>query len=179
MLKSSCWWRFFGRSKLNFSFSLPSIILSIDASSVNSYQTKKYIRTEELHRFLIRKNNNVFKMTDPKMAKSRWKYLLSGTSLHLDFPADDKIVWDILGPNYSVNFPYGTRWCKWNESGFRPPLCTYRLNLARKTSWRWGDDPDDTVLQTQDSKFEPRRSEAQHATSRSRRLPTILTFTRG
>ena len=65
---------------------------------------------------------------------------------------------------------------KWNESGFRPPLCTYRLNWARRTSWGWWDD---TVLQTQDSKFEPWRSEAEHATSRSRRLPTILTFTRG
>ena len=31
----------------------------------------------------------------------------------------------------------------------------------------------------EDSKFEPWRSEAEHATSRSRRLPTILTFTRG
>ena len=68
---------------------------------------------------------------------------------------------------------------KWNESGFRPPLCTYRLNWARRTSWRWWDDWDDTVLQTQDLKFEPWRSEAEHATSRSRRLPTILTFTRG
>ena len=68
---------------------------------------------------------------------------------------------------------------KWNESGFRPPLCTYRLNWARRTSWGWWDDCDDTVLQTQDSKFEPWRSEAEHATSRSRRLPTILTFTRG
>ena len=65
---------------------------------------------------------------------------------------------------------------KWNESGFRPPLCTYRLNWARRTSWGWWDD---TVLQTQDSKFEPWRSEAEHPTSRSRRLPTILTFTRG
>ena len=37
----------------------------------------------------------------------------------------------------------------------------------------------DTVLQRQDSKFEPWRSEAEHATSRSRRLPTILSFTRG
>ena len=46
-------------------------------------------------------------------------------------------------------------WCgKWNESGFRPPLCTYRLN--------W----DDTALQTQDSKFKPWRSEAEHATQR-------------
>ena len=68
---------------------------------------------------------------------------------------------------------------KWNESGFRPPLCTYRLNWARRTSWGWWDDWDDTVLQTQGSKFEPWRSEAEHATSRSRRLPTILTFTRG
>ena len=68
---------------------------------------------------------------------------------------------------------------EWNESGFRPPLCTYRLNWARRTSWGWWDDWDDTVLQTQDSKFEPWRSEAEHATSRSRRLPTILTFTRG
>ena len=68
---------------------------------------------------------------------------------------------------------------KWNESGFRPPLCTYRLNWARRTSWGWWDDWDDTVLQTQVSKFEPWRSEAEHATSRSRRLPTILTFTRG
>ena len=67
---------------------------------------------------------------------------------------------------------------KWNDSGFRPPLCTYRLNWARKNSWGWWDDRDDTVLQTQDSKFEPWRSEAEHATSRSRRLPTMLTFTR-
>ena len=67
---------------------------------------------------------------------------------------------------------------KWNESGFRPPLCTYRLNWARRT-WGWWDDWDDTVLQTQDSKFEAWRSEAEHATSRSRRHPTILTFTRG
>ena len=68
---------------------------------------------------------------------------------------------------------------KWNEPGFRPPLCTYRLNWAWRTSWGWWDDWDDTVLQIQDSKFEPWRSEAEHATSRSRRLPTILTFTRG
>ena len=59
------------------------------------------------------------------------------------------------------------------------PLCTYRLNWARRTSWGWCDEWDDTVLQTQDSKFEPWRSEAEHATSRSRGLPTILTFTHG
>ena len=56
---------------------------------------------------------------------------------------------------------------------------SYRLNWARRTSWGWWDDWEDTVLQTQDSKFEPWWSEAEHATSRSRRLPTILTFTRG
>ena len=75
---------------------------------------------------------------------------------------------------------FWTNWLsKWNESGFRPPLCTYRLNCARRTSWGWWDDWDDTVLQIQDSKFEPWRSEAEHAASRSRRLPTILCFTRG
>ena len=68
---------------------------------------------------------------------------------------------------------------KWNESGFRPPLCTYRLNWAWRTSWGWWYEWDDTVLQTLDSKFEPWRSEAEHATSWSRRLPTILSFTRG
>ena len=68
---------------------------------------------------------------------------------------------------------------KWNESSFRPPLCAYRLNWARRTSWGWGDDWDDTVLQTQDSKFEPWRSVTENSTSRSRRHPTILTFTRG
>ena len=61
----------------------------------------------------------------------------------------------------------------------RPPLCTSRLNWARRTSWGWWDDWDGTVLQTQDSKFGPWRCEAEHATSRSRRFPTILTFTRG
>ena len=71
------------------------------------------------------------------------------------------------------------QWNKWNKSGFRPPLCTYRINWARRNSWGWWDDWDDTVLQTRESKFEAWRSEAEHATSRSRRLPTILTFTRG
>ena len=68
---------------------------------------------------------------------------------------------------------------KWIDSGFRPPLCTYKLNWARRTSWGWWHDWGDTVLPTQDSKFEPWRSEAEHATSRSRRLPTILNLTRG
>ena len=70
------------------------------------------------------------------------------------------------------------RQTKWNESGFRPPLCTYRLNWTRITSWGWWDDWDDTVLQTQDSKFELWRSEAEHANSRLRRLSTILILTR-
>ena len=90
-------------------------------------------------------------------------YNLCGISFVLKL-APDRIYTDLI---------------KWNESGFRPPLCTYRLNWARRTTWGWWDDWDDTVLQTQDSKFEPWRSEAEHATSRSRRLPTILTFTRG
>ena len=81
-------------------------------------------------------------------------------------------------PEQPILQPHKYVW-KWNESGFRPPLCTYRLNWARRTSWGWWDDWYDTVLQTQDSKFEPWRSEAEHATSQSRRLPTILTFTRG
>ena len=43
---------------------------------------------------------------------------------------------------------------KWNDWGFKPLLCTYRLNWAR-------------------------RSEAENATSRSRRFSTILSFTGG
>ena len=38
------------------------------------------------------------------------------------------------------------------------------------------DEWDDTALQTQDSKFEPWWSDAEHATSRPRRLTTILTL---
>ena len=55
-------------------------------------------------------------------------------------------------------------------------LCTYRLNWARRTTWEWWDEWDDTALLTQNSKFEPWRSEVEYATSRSRRLPTILSF---
>ena len=88
-----------------------------------------------------------------------------------------KVYCGCRSPTNAINSLFHEQ--KWNESGFRPPLCTYRLNWARRTSWGWWDDWDDTVLQTQDSKFEPWRSEAEHATSRSRRLPTILTFTRG
>ena len=75
---------------------------------------------------------------------------------------------------YALHAFWFPSWNKMNRA-----LCTYRLNWARRISWGWWDDWDDTVLQTQDSKFEPWRSEAEHATSRSRRLPTIVTFTRG
>ena len=95
-----------------------------------------------------------------------------------DFGPDDSLRYLFWRIARLWKYPYLLHH-KWNESGFRPPLCTYRLNWARRTSWGWWDDWDDTVLQTQDSKFEPWRSEAEHATSRSRRLPTILTFTRG
>ena len=33
---------------------------------------------------------------------------------------------------------------KLNDRGFRPPLWTCRLNLARITSWEWWDEWDDT-----------------------------------
>ena len=61
---------------------------------------------------------------------------------------------------------------KW--MGLRPLLCTYRLNLTRRTSWGWRGEWHDTALQTQDSKLEPWWSEAGHATSQSQRLPTIF-----
>ena len=54
--------------------------------------------------------------------------------------------------------PLGYDESEWNESGFRPLLCTYRLNWAKTASWGWWDEWDDTALQTQDSKFKPWRS---------------------
>ena len=80
---------------------------------------------------------------------------------------DPTMVQHLLDVSCSLGYP----WYKWNESGFMPLVCIYRLNWAKRTSWGWWDD---TVLQTQDSKFEPWRSEAKHATSRSRRLPTMI-----
>ena len=53
-------------------------------------------------------------------------------------------------------------------------MCTYRLNWAGRTSWEWWNKWDDTALQTHDLKFERCRSEAEHTTFRSRRLPTIF-----
>ena len=91
---------------------------------------------------------------------------------------DDNWICRVQCFSLFISYVFKYRKRKGNESGFRPSLCTYRLNWAWRTFWGWWDDWDDTVLQTQDSKFEPWRSEAEHATSRSRRLPTILTFTR-
>ena len=62
--------------------------------------------------------------------------------------------------------PFIDKW-KLNEWGFRPLSSTYRQNWTRRTSWAWWDEWDDTALQTQDSKFEPWRSESEHATSLS------------
>ena len=57
-------------------------------------------------------------------------------------------------------------WCGqfWNELFFRPPLCSYRLNWARRTSWgvrwmRWHCPPDTGF---------------KIWASRSQRLPTVL-----
>ena len=65
-----------------------------------------------------------------------------------------KITVNVIAIELSVQLKYNQRLRKkWNESGFRPFLCTYRLNWARRTSWGWWYHWDDTVLQTQDSKF--------------------------
>ena len=65
---------------------------------------------------------------------------------------------------------------KWMNCVFRPLLYTLRLNWIKRTSWGWWDEWDDTALQTQDSKYDPWRSEAEHTTSQSRRLLTILSL---
>ena len=44
---------------------------------------------------------------------------------------------------------------KWNEWGFKPPLCTYRLNWARRTSWGSWEECDYTYC-TPDTWFEIR-----------------------
>ena len=57
-------------------------------------------------------------------------------------------------------------------------LCNLNVHISAKLDQenvlRKGEELNDTALRTQDSKFEPYRSEAEQATSRSRRLPTIL-----
>ena len=62
---------------------------------------------------------------------------------------------------------YGWVEMKLKEWGFGTPFYTSRLNCAKRTSWGWWDEWDDTTFQTQDP------SEAEHATSRSQRFPTI------
>ena len=41
----------------------------------------------------------------------------------------------------------------WNVYDFRPLLCTFWLNLSRRTSWGWRDEWDGTALQTRESKI--------------------------
>ena len=80
---------------------------------------------------------------------------------------------------YSRVVENNVKYRKWNESGFRPPLCTYRLNWARRTS-----EDGEMIEMTLSSrhrirKLSPGGLGAEHATYRSRRLHTIPTFTRG
>ena len=70
-----------------------------------------------------------------------------------------KTVIDITQPNEWMN----------GEWGFRPPLCTYRLNWDRIKCWGWLND---TALQ--DSKFGSKAEDATPPPPPSRRLPTIL-----
>ena len=49
------------------------------------------------------------------------------------------------------------------------PLCTQRLNWAKRTSWGWWDERDDSSFQPQDSKLELWRSASENVTSGSRR----------
>ena len=42
---------------------------------------------------------------------------------------------------------------KWNVSDFRPLFCTYRQNWARRTSWGWWDEWDDTGFEIQTLEF--------------------------
>ena len=60
---------------------------------------------------------------------------------------------------------YGQTSIKWNEWGFRPPLC--HENFLRMVKLI-------KMPSTHRSKFEHWRSEAEHATSRAWRFPTIL-----
>ena len=59
-------------------------------------------------------------------------------------------------------------------NGILGHLCAHnnRLNWTRKPSEV--GEMNEMTIQTQDAKFEPWRSEAKHAISRSQRLPTIL-----
>ena len=63
---------------------------------------------------------------------------------------------------------------EWMIEWMNELLWIYRLNWAKITSWTFWDQWDDTMLQTQDAKFEPSQPEVEHDTSWSRNLPTIL-----
>ena len=94
------------------------------------------------------------------------------------FPSDAIIIVLLQ----SLKFLFKARACLWYNgllwnviNGGLGHLCAHnRLTCARRTSWGRWNEWDATALQTDDSKFEPWRSEAEHATSRSRRLPIIL-----
>ena len=84
---------------------------------------------------------------------------------------------DIDWQNLQLRGPANNWWLfLLNECRFRPPLCTYMANWARRTSWGWWDELNDPALQTHDSTFEPCRSQAEHATSWSRRFSLILNY---
>ena len=72
-----------------------------------------------------------------------------------------------------ISVTYGSE--KVNKmNGVLGHLCAHRINYVRRTSWGWWDEWGNTALQIEYLKFEPWRSEAEHTTSRSRMLPTIL-----
>ena len=71
-------------------------------------------------------------------------------------------IWEVIAQHGSEWFSSSVRTIqesknKWNQSGFKPLLCTNRLNWARRTSWGWWDEmrwhcPPDTgyEIQTQE-----------------------------
>ena len=90
--------------------------------------------------------------------------------------------WPNIKKTMDVFFVFaGKRLClKWiGMNGVLGHLCAhigqtrpYQGNIM----WGLWNKWDDTALQTQDSKFGPLRSKAEHAISRSDRLPIILIF---
>ena len=92
--------------------------------------------------------------------------------------------WVLIQNNYltSSHWHFSFRWsrqcwrnclCQLNEK-YGYILGTYKINWARRTTWGWWDEWD--AMHTQDSKFEPWLSEAELATSRSRRVSLIVDF---
>ena len=95
----------------------------------------------------------------------------------------NKRLWPNVGPTLKAVLGQTYRFVeilltpmKWNESGHFCAQCIQaklrQENLPRMVRWkRWHCPPD--------TGFESWRSEAEHATSRSQKLPTILSFTSG